>query len=261
MKKTACFALATAFAMTGCGGDDPAAPNNAPRITAGPGAAQSVIYDSDTTIISVTAADADGDELTYVWTSDDGAISGDGAIVAYSPDPVSEQSEHTVAVTVSDGNGGTAEGSFAVTVRPSVVIGATYRVRLEGLEFQQTGCDGFFDDDIEAFWNIRANDVTAVRSENDYVPASFGTYEQIQTEWTEADILFDGTGMITIAGTVSDYDDLSANDVVGIWDLVYDTGTIEVGSFSVNGGGPDGPECRVVLDFTIEKVADLRGAP
>jgi len=29
----------------------------------------------------------------------------------------------------------------------------------------------------------------------------------------------------------------------------------------VNGGGPDGPECRVVLDFTIEKVADLRGAP
>jgi len=254
--------LVLVFALTGCGDDDPVAPGNkAPTITAGPGAQPATILAGETAILTVTAMDADGDDLTYTWSSDDGTFSGTGALVVYTPGDVNVQTVQTAQVVISDGSGGSVTGTVDVTVNPAVVVGATYRVRLNSLTFANADCDGIFDDDIEAFWNIQALTASAIRVEGDYVQVSSGMTENIATGWAQADVLFNGTGAITITGTVSDFDDVSANDLVASWNLSYNTNNITAGTFNVSGGDPIGEGCTVVLNFTIEKLDDVYGAP
>jgi len=98
--------------------------NNAPQITSLSADPATVDPEADTTI-SCVATDADGDTLTYAWSYSGpavGSISGTGSTVEWTV-PETEGA-YTVSVTVSDGKGGTDEGSCAVTVEVSVTTGS-----------------------------------------------------------------------------------------------------------------------------------------
>lgn len=96
--------------------------NAAPRITAGPTATPAAITDLETTSVAVTASDADGDPLSYFWTTSAGAISGTGANVTFTPPRVAAQSTFRLQVTVTDGRGGSATNLVDVTVTPSSAL-------------------------------------------------------------------------------------------------------------------------------------------
>lgn len=68
-----------------------------------------------TATITVTATDADGDALTYTYLPTGGAISGTGASVNWTVPTTG--GAYSVAVTVTDGKGGTATGTGSVTVQ------------------------------------------------------------------------------------------------------------------------------------------------
>ena len=64
--------------------------------------------------IECIASDPDGDELFYEWSTDGGGVSGEGDTVIFTAPLWS--GTVTVAVTVSDSNGGAATDSIAFTV-------------------------------------------------------------------------------------------------------------------------------------------------
>lgn len=67
-----------------------------------------------TCTLTCTASDADGDELTYEWTADDGDITSSGNVATWeAPDT---PGEYTVNVVVDDGTGRTVEGSLVISV-------------------------------------------------------------------------------------------------------------------------------------------------
>ncbi|HPK05159.1 MAG TPA: PKD domain-containing protein [Bacteroidales bacterium] len=68
--------------------------------------------------VTVVASDSDGDELTYNYNVTGGAVSGTGPNVTWTAP--SAEGAHSVNVTVSDGKGGSATGSAALTVLPAV---------------------------------------------------------------------------------------------------------------------------------------------
>ena len=100
-------------------------PNTPPVISSGPTATPSTITDAQTSSLSVTATDVDGDTLSYSWSATGGSVSGTGATAVYTPPSVTSTSIYTVSVTVSDGKGGTATGNVLVTVTPSGSGGGT----------------------------------------------------------------------------------------------------------------------------------------
>jgi hypothetical protein len=59
--------------------------------------------------ITCVASDPDGDELTYTWTAERGAISGEGPEVVWTAP--SEYGYYAITVTVSDGRGGEVSSS------------------------------------------------------------------------------------------------------------------------------------------------------
>lgn len=108
-------------AIQACSSDDPAAPQNqnaAPTVSSTTATPASIL-DSETSSVTASATDPDGDPLTYAWTAEGGAISGSGATVTYTPDPVSAAATNTVSVSVSDGQGGSASGSATIDVTPT----------------------------------------------------------------------------------------------------------------------------------------------
>ncbi|MCK5706267.1 MAG: tandem-95 repeat protein [Candidatus Aureabacteria bacterium] len=92
--------------------------NDAPVITSDPTANQSTINENETSSISVSATDQDGDSLTYSWSVTGGSISGTGSNVTFNPPDVSTQTSFTVSLTVSDGNGGQDSGNVNIIVNP-----------------------------------------------------------------------------------------------------------------------------------------------
>jgi len=68
--------------------------------------------------VTVTATDADGDPLTYVYTVNGGAISGSGPAVSWIAPSTS--GAYSLTVNVSDGQGGVGMGSGALTVNTVV---------------------------------------------------------------------------------------------------------------------------------------------
>jgi hypothetical protein len=68
---------------------------------------------AETQIIAV-ASDADGDSLTYQWSSNGGTITGEGNTIAWMSPGNSDN--FTINLTVSDGKGGTTAKSITITV-------------------------------------------------------------------------------------------------------------------------------------------------
>jgi len=60
-------------------------PDTPPQITSGPVANPASITDLETSAVSVTASDADGDSLSYAWSTTGGSLSGSGPSVVYTP--------------------------------------------------------------------------------------------------------------------------------------------------------------------------------
>jgi len=66
------------------------------------------------TTIECVASDPDGDELSYIWSTDGGNISGEGFIVTWvAPNAYGD---YTVTVTVTDDKGGEASKSITIQV-------------------------------------------------------------------------------------------------------------------------------------------------
>jgi hypothetical protein len=97
----------------------PPPPNRPSQITAGPTANGATITDIQTSNLSVTATDPDGDPLVYTWSATGGSIAGAGATVVYTPPRTTLAAVFRIDVAVSDGRGGNVTGSVNITVNPS----------------------------------------------------------------------------------------------------------------------------------------------
>jgi hypothetical protein len=236
-----------------------ASENSSPQITSGPSASTTTIMDSETCVISVSATDPDGDTLTYAWSAANGTVTGSGTSVTYNPNQVSANTTHSITVFVRDDEGASTTGTASVAVTRTP-IGATYRIRIDALNWAELDCDD--DDTIEAYWTISANDPAAAhRSSSNEINVAQGTKTIIASEWGLANVYNNLTGAITIGGAVTDADDFSADDRIGTWSLSYNANNIVARSYSVSGSltgaGGSSAGCQVFLEFTIEKVDNL----
>jgi PKD repeat protein len=89
--------------------------NSSPVIDSAMPASPYSMYVGDQEVFEVYASDADGDTLSYSWKLDGAVAPITGSSMNYSPS-VADLGAHTIAVTASDGNGGSVLCSWAVTV-------------------------------------------------------------------------------------------------------------------------------------------------
>jgi hypothetical protein len=87
--------------------------NNSPRVKSLSAAAAQVIK-NDSVYIYCTAADIDGDPLSYSWQAEGGTISGSGNKILFKAP--SAEGNVKIICTVSDGKGGTAADTIIVNV-------------------------------------------------------------------------------------------------------------------------------------------------
>jgi hypothetical protein len=131
-----------------------AGPVNNPPVITDPGVSSDVAapYETQLIIFSAAATDEDGDELTYAWSDDTGGNNffdesvGEtgGAQVWWNYDTAGT---YTVTLTVSDGNGGTDEAAFDVTL---VALPASFD--WVGYAGCFDTCHGSFSDVTQAGW-------------------------------------------------------------------------------------------------------------
>lgn len=147
------------------------------------------------------------------------------------------------------------------TCAPAVIdpIGAKYRVKLDSFYIANGNCDGggYFD----AYWSVTAGGTppsTTSRSASQDLDVYNNTVVAVTTSWSGwVDVMDNGTGAITINGSMYDWDTIS-DDHIASWDVTLSATSvpaIAAGSFAVSGGSPAGETCRVDLRYTIEKGA------
>jgi protocatechuate 3,4-dioxygenase beta subunit len=101
----------------------PSNQNAAPTLTAGPTASPKTVDSGQLVNLSVTAADANNDPLTYSWAQTPATPAGtfgntSAASTTWTAPTVATQTDFQLRVTVSDGKGGLVAGTETVTVRP-----------------------------------------------------------------------------------------------------------------------------------------------
>jgi hypothetical protein len=87
---------------------------NTPPVIASLAPSSSIVLPSGSCTVTCTASDADGDALTYTWSTTGGAISGTGSTITWTA-PATEGT-YNISVSVSDGKGGTDSDSCTITV-------------------------------------------------------------------------------------------------------------------------------------------------
>ena len=118
-KALAVALVIAALGLFGCGGGGGTA-NNAPVVYT-MSAAATTLWPSDSTTVTCTAADADGDNLSYAWTATGGLVSGSGNRITWNaPAAVGT---YEVRCQVTDGKGGSANGAVSVAVGKATVEG------------------------------------------------------------------------------------------------------------------------------------------
>lgn len=88
--------------------------NRPPTVTCE--AAKTILEPGDTVGLSAAAADPDGDTLSYVWSSNLGRVMGEGMSATLDTKGVTGPASVSATVSVSDGNGGTAESTCNLQV-------------------------------------------------------------------------------------------------------------------------------------------------
>jgi len=97
--------------------------NNAPAISAGPSASATTVNEQQAITLSVTAEDPDGDPLTYAWSqtapgSPTGTFSNPSVSnPTWTAPDVTANGTYTLRVTITDGQGGSTQGSINITVQ------------------------------------------------------------------------------------------------------------------------------------------------
>ncbi len=107
--------LVAIIGLAGCGGGGGDTPpqNHDPTINSLT-SADAQVWPSQGTTVTVTASDQDGDSLSYAWTTSGGTINGSGTQITWVAPTTT--GDHTVTVTVIDGQGGQAQQSVTINV-------------------------------------------------------------------------------------------------------------------------------------------------
>lgn len=103
----------------GCG-DDATGPGSTTPSISSTVADPDPVDPSGISTITCTASDRDGDDLTYTWNANEGALSGSGATVTWTAPLLAGTYE--ISVTVDDGEGHTASDTAEVEVRGGTLL-------------------------------------------------------------------------------------------------------------------------------------------
>ena len=93
----------------------PPAANNNPTVNCE--IERSVILPGESVRVRANASDADGDTLTYEWSTTAGRIVGSGASVTFESTGMAPGASATITVRVSDGRGGSATSTCSLRIR------------------------------------------------------------------------------------------------------------------------------------------------
>ena len=206
-------------------------PNNAPTLTLVT-ATPSSIDEGASTTLSVTANDSDGDPLTYSWeqlpATPAGTFGGEtGATRTWTAPMLSQNTTFTLRVTVSDGKGGSAQGTVDVavanvpgpnhppTVDAAITVPASVSAGDVNLSIGASDPDG---DPLTYSWTVD--------------PAGQGTFTTptaAATQWRSPELsaattytfqvtVSDGTSSVTRTASVQVTAPSYASDIQPIWD-------------------------------------------
>jgi hypothetical protein len=118
------IALAAAFGLAGCGDRDKASPtggdDNIVPVIDSVRVSVPVTAPADTVEVRCYAHDGDGDAMQYAWQAEDGTVVGSGSTVKWVA--ATGDRSHSINVTVTDGNGGTAVSDAAVEVMSGTLL-------------------------------------------------------------------------------------------------------------------------------------------
>ena len=101
------------FSGCGGGGTTPTI-NHSPTITSLTASPQSPIEIDQSTVITCSSSDSDGDPLTYAWTKTGGTITGTGSAITWTAPDI--EGTYVITCAVSDGRGGEDSKTLNIVV-------------------------------------------------------------------------------------------------------------------------------------------------
>jgi hypothetical protein len=157
------------------------APTNDEPIITNLGAESARVNPSASCQIVCNASDADGDALSYNWSTSGGELSGEGAIVIWTA-PHSEGS-HNITVIVNDGQGGVVSDYVVIMVREnnspvisSLVANEDWTFPLGSLDMTCNTLDPD-GDELRYVWSTNGGSITGTGYEVVWTaPEQIGTY-------------------------------------------------------------------------------------